>query len=255
MAFVPVVPALGIIGAGMALIAALLDLGIRSGWDWKQVGVAASGPVLIWVPVGLIFWRQVDAYARRLLEERTVAMLEQLGAMGFSQEMVDAVEETVPRTIDLTVGMLPSQVAIMGLLVGFGALLAAHWWFERGGGETRLDIPPFTTWEVPSPLVWGMVAGLLILTAGMLLPEGETASLIGWNTVIVVGLFYWIQGTAIVWYSFVTRDTPRWVRVVFAIAGATLLVPGLVVLGILEQWIPFRRLMAGAEGSGIEEDE
>ncbi len=252
---IPVAPGVGLIGSGMVIIAALLDLGVRQGWEWKRIGLVASGPVLLWVPIGLIWWNDVAAYTRSMLEERTAPLLEQISTLGFGPDMIAAFEETIPQTIDLTVGILPSQVAIMGLLVGFGALLAGNWWLERTDGAWKLDIPAFTTWELPSRLVWGMVAGLVISAGELASDGGGSISIIGLNVLIVVSLFYWLQGTAIVWYSFVIRDTQRLFRVLFAIAGATLLLPGLVVLGVLENWIPFRRLMAGAEGKGPEEDE
>ncbi len=255
LVMIPVAPGVGSLGLGMAIIAALLDLGVRQGWEWKRIGLGASGPILIWVPIGLIWWNDVAAYTRSMLEEGTAPLIERISLLGFGSDMMAAFEETIPQTIDLTVAILPSQVVLMGLSVGFGALLAGNWWLDRAGGERKLDIPPFTTWEVPSRFIWGMVAGLVISAGELALDGGETFSTIGLNVLIVVSMFYWIQGTAIVWYSFMMRDTRRFIRVLFMIAGATLLLPGLVVLGVLENWIPFRRLMAGAEGIGPEEDE
>jgi len=255
LVMIPVVPGVGFIGLGMAIIAALLDLGVRQGWEWKRIGLVASGPILIWVPIGLVWWNDVAAYTRNMLEEGTAPLIEQISLLGFGPDMIAAFEETIPQTIDLTVGILPSQVVLMGLVVGFGALLAGNWWLERAGNERKLEISPITTWELPSRLIWGMVAGLVISAGELALNGGEKHSTIGLNVLIVVSMFYWIQGTAIVWYSFVMRDTHRYIRVLFMIAGATLLLPGLVVLGVLENWVPFRRLMAGVEGTGPEEDE
>jgi hypothetical protein len=252
---IPVAPGIGSIGLGMAVIALLLDLGIRLGWEWKRIGLVASCPVLIWLPIGLLWWNRVATYTRGVLEEQTAPVIEQISSLGFGPDVVAAFEKAIPQTIDLTVAILPSQVLLLGLVVGFGALLAGNWWLTRAGSERKLEIPPFTTWELPSQVILGMVAGLVISAGELALDSGETLSTIGLNVLIIVSLFYWIQGTAVVWYSFEMRDTAPWIRVLFMIAGATVLLPGLVVLGILENWIPFRRLMAGVGGEGPEEDE
>ncbi|MFC1545501.1 DUF2232 domain-containing protein [Gemmatimonadota bacterium] len=248
-----VVPGMGLMALCLVLTAVLIDAGIRRGMEWKLVGTIASSPVLIWAVIGIPFWAGADTTIRDDLVAGMAPMIERFQSLGLDPA---ALEEATARTMDLFMSILPSQIAIVAVFVGFGALLAGNWWMKREEVQLSLDIPPFTTWELPFHFVWGMVGGLVIWASGLLIPGWKTVAMIGLNLVIVASLFYLIQGLAIVWYNFEIRGTPRWFRALFAIVVVTLIFPGVILLGILENWVPFRRLMAGAGGSGtIEEDE
>ena len=247
-----VIPGMGLMALCLVMVAILLDVGIRRGREWKVVGTIASAPILVWALAGMQFRAGANATIREELTLGLAPMIERFQALGLDPVEL---EQRAAQTIDLFIRIMPSQIAIVAAFVGFGALFAGNWWMKREEARLSLDIPPFTTWELPFHFVWGMVGGLVIWASGLLMPGWETVALIGLNLVILAGLLYLTQGLAIVWYSFEMRGTPRWFRVLFATVVVALIIPGVIVLGILENWVPFRRLMAGAEGSGTEEDE
>ncbi|MFC1559229.1 DUF2232 domain-containing protein [Gemmatimonadota bacterium] len=247
-----IVPGMGLMALCLVLTAILLDSGVRRGRQWKIVGTIASAPILVWSLIGMPFWAGEDASLREELAAGMAPLMERFQSMGLDPA---ALEESTARTLDLFMSILPSQIAIVAIFVGFGALFAGNWWMKREDARLSLDIPPFTTWELPFHFVWGMVGGLVIWASGLLMSGWETVESTGLNLVIVASLFYLIQGLAIVWYSFEIRGTHRLFRVLFATVVVALIFPGVILLGILENWVPFRRLMAGAGGSGTEEDE
>ena len=226
----------------------LLDKGVRAGWDWKVVGLAGSCPLLFWLALVLPVWSQTVETIGEEMELTYVAPLtDWFVELGFDQVQM---EELVTQTVETVMRLLPSQLVLAALFMGFGALLVGNWWLRRQGRELGIEVQQMAVWALPYRLIWVMIAAL----ASLVFASGGLKT-VGLNVVVVLGFFYMVQGFAIIWYSFEVRGTPGWIRSLFAIAVALVVWPGLVIIGMLENWIPFRSLMAKAAGEGEEEDQ
>jgi uncharacterized protein YybS (DUF2232 family) len=184
---------------------------------------------------------------RSLMQSNMARSIELIQTMGFATERL---EQQVEPVVDLVIRTLPSVVALSGILIGFGALILARWWLRRRGRPFPVGIPLFTTWELPVVLLPVLILGVLLLSFAQGFWE-----LAGLNLLVVLGIFYLIVGTAIIWYSFVVRGTPGWFRLVFLILLALPPVAvAVVAMGVLEHGIPFRRILAHVAGGNRHEN-
>ena len=245
-------PVGGLMALSLALVAILLDREIRRGRNWGFAGLAGSAPFLLMAVLSLPNSLKDREAIREQVEFFFTATMEQLSQMGFSLAQT---EEQLIEFVDIGVKiwlLIPAGLTVLGLFVGFGALICGMWWLRRRERVQAVEIPPFTIWVMPEKLVWGAVAGLALLVVGP--GNWHTA---GMNLVVVLAMIYSVQGLAIMWYGFEVRGTPNWVRVLFMLVLTFLHVIGIgmmAVLGLLETWVPLRSLMARSAEEGKEED-
>ena len=104
----------------------------------------------------------------------------------------------------------------------------------RGGG-----FRPFATEAVPDHLVWGVVVGGILLAS-----REHTAGMIGLNLLIVLGVFYAIQGLAVLRHLFQKARVPRPLQgVSFGLfALQPLLLVAAACLGLFDLWMDFRKI-------------
>ena len=239
----------GLMVLTIVLIAILQDREVRRKQNWGLVGFAGSIPLLLLSSMSLlVVFRYQDE-----IEEHVISfysqILEQMSQSGFDTGQM---QELLPGMVHSAVQMIPAGLALLGLFVGFGALICGMWWLGKRGLVATIEIPQFTVWVLPEKLVWPVIVGLALLVAG---PGGWKVA--GLNLLVVLTMLYSVQGIAIMFYGFEIRGTPGWARVLFIIVLTVMHVIGaamMAILGLLETWIPFRSLMAKAAEEGKEED-
>ncbi len=109
---------------------------------------------------------------------------------------------------------------------------------NQARGRAENLAPDFHQWRMPWALVW-----LFILFGFMALLPTAPWNLAGKNGVLVVSVFYLIQGFSIMQFFFKVMETPAYVRyLVYALIGIQWYGLLLVVLtGLMDNWFDFRR--------------
>ncbi len=198
--------------------AALLAWKIALGIEWATVRRAVE--------------TDLGAYQRALQAELTGAstsreVLEQLSAMS----------ETVAL-------LYPALLTLAAL----GGLRLAWAWYHRIA-ERPLGPPPapFATFGFSDQLVWGGVAGLALC----LLPLSEGGRVAGANLLLVWSALYAMRGLAI--FSAGAARVPASVLAALSIVALFMLpfvLGGLVLLGLADTWLDFRRRLAASATGG-----
>ncbi len=154
------------------------------------------------------------------------------------EQMLDDLFETVHR-------LFPGAVAL-SLLLQAAVTFGLVWVLIRvlGLAPVLRGFPPFVRWRLPFLVVWVLAAavGLMIIP----LPWWPAA---GSNLVMVVTAMLAVQGAALQWHMSAT-GVPMLLRLFFAFMAGMLFLP-LVLLGLADQWMDFRKLeIEGPADSG-----
>lgn len=168
--------------------------------------------------------RQMAAHVADL-----AALQEQLGLRGDPGVVVESAR-LVARTLEVAG---PAVVLVGLLLTALVNYLGARVIFRREG------FAPFAAEAVPDQLVWGVVAGGALALSGH-----ETAGLVGLNLLVVLTVFYAIQGLAVLRHFFQRVRVPRALQgVSFGVfALQPLLLVAVACLGLSDLWADFRKI-------------
>jgi len=226
----------------LVLAAIILDVALRGGWEWRLAAVAVAVPPGA-AFAGLWYGLMGETGVREQMTEFWPSYSNLLSSLGFDPAAFEAGFE---KSVELTLYVAPSQFAVTAIMAGLMTVAVTLWWQQRSGTETKIEIEPFSCWELPRWLLIPLGVSLLVTLAGGVLAR------VGANTAIVIAFLYFLQGFAIIWYSFEVRGTSQLIRLLFALL-AIIIFPGLVILGVLETVFPLRRLMARAVGENTEE--
>lgn len=111
----------------------------------------------------------------------------------------------------------------------------------------KLPYPDFSSidrWQAPEPLVWGLIASgfALFFASGPL-------EFLAVNTLIVILAIYLFHGLSIVLFFFNKYRTPVWIRVgvYFLIFIQQLFFAVLILAGLFDQWVDFRKIHRRAD--------
>ncbi|MGH7538690.1 MAG: DUF2232 domain-containing protein, partial [Gemmatimonadales bacterium] len=134
------------------------------------------------------------------------------------------------------------------VLQTFAALALAWQWHVRlAPVPLGLPLGAFHQFRFADQWVWALVATLLVWTVPKLAAL-KTAAL---NLGLVLGVFYFLRGTAIAVAFAGTAGVPGWTLVAGSVVASVLvvplllLVPGLWTLGVFDTWLAFRQRRAG----------
>jgi hypothetical protein len=217
---------------GGTLLAVVVGTVVTSGWVWA-VGSR-------WQDVRLAVAHAGWEYCRSLI-----------GPDGILQGMTASRAENVK----FYVGALANSVAVAaqifpGLLAAAalpGMALAWHCYRRVSAPDGGWVSEPFSEFRFSDGLVW-----IVVLAAALLvLPFGSFGEWIGGNLAVVAGSVYAARGLAVTWLPL--SSLPMVVLVALGV-GVFFVLPlvlgGLVLLGLADTWVDFRRRFGPATSGG-----
>ncbi|TAJ98696.1 DUF2232 domain-containing protein [bacterium] len=227
----------------LALMAILLFLSFGRGWSIESVVIgtatgmlAAAFAVLSYFFGSLSLLQQVVRVALRENLEISLKVYEKIG---FSGEGLEVLRERAPQIIELMLRIMPALA-----FVGFVAVILINLFFlcRRFSHHQSLfaSTGDVREWKSPEPLIWCFI----LSGFSLFLPEWEGIKTWALNLFLMIAVFYFLQGLAIVAYYFHHKHVPYFLRslayalIVFE-QFFTLFVVG---LGLFDLWGDFRRL-------------
>jgi uncharacterized protein YybS (DUF2232 family) len=141
---------------------------------------------------------------------------------------------------DMILKVYPSLLMIgTGFVVWLNVMMSRL--LFRATGVVSPLFGPLERWQAPERLVWGVIAAGFSL----FLPVGGVQS-VAVNALIVLLAVYVFQGLSILIFFLIKYRIPLWVRVgIYSlILFQQILLLGLALAGLFDQWIDFRKLNA-----------
>lgn len=203
---------------------------------------------VIMVPGLLLLANGVNDTNLFSLEEDLVAEIKQanrwyLDAGVLSAEEKQQVEKYIEDFIHLMIVLVPGSMVIWAIIQSLVSYVLAHGMFRRLGYDVK-NLPPFSSWQYPWYVIWGLIAGLLLFLAG---DEWNLILLgnIGKNIIYVTLVLFLVSGISVFTYF-----TKKWKvhgivkgLVIFMISIYWPLGLGLVlILGLLDPVVNLRQI-------------
>ncbi|HEX6644509.1 MAG TPA: DUF2232 domain-containing protein, partial [Gemmatimonadales bacterium] len=222
---------------------------------FRRAAVAAGVGLLVAVTLSSLLgagWSAVERELERALREAFLAQARLAEASGFGAGVTEALRE-MGRGAGDTAAFYPALLALMAIA---GAVLGWRWFrliVQRPGGAPDV---PFSEFRFSDQAVWIVVAAL---AATLFLPEESVpvlgAPLAAWarNLLAVMVALYVARGLAI--FAATARRVPRRIVTVLALVGVLLwpfAAGGLLMLGLADSWVDFRRRLASPPTGGME---
>lgn len=213
------------------------------------VGTAVSlGAFLLLGLVASLFFdaNLIDETFQMLREsfERTFSLYDRFGID--SSQMLGGL--SLDRLLATMRMVLPSTLLMSAVVLSFVNFALTRLVLRRIGSR---DIPwftPFKNWRYPWYLAWGYIAakGLLVYIQ---LTGNESALGLTLNLEIIFNYIFMIQGLAIAWFFFDQWGLNRPIRILLLFFALNpRLAQVVVLLGVLDTWLDFRRL-------GVQSDD
>ncbi len=227
----------------LALMVVLLFTAFGRGWSIESVVMGSAAGTL--AAIFLVLWFHFGSLAlllqaiREILREDLEASLRIYEKMGFFDEGKDLVKERAPQILSFIFRILPA-LAFTGLAAII--LLNLFFLYRRFPGRRSFFISTgdLREWKSPEWLIWCFIASGFLL----FFPEWEAVRGAALNLFLVIAVFYFFQGLAIVAYYFHHKNVPFFLR---SLAYALILFEQIfmlfvVGLGLFDLWGDFRRL-------------
>lgn len=227
----------------LALMTGLLFFSLGRGWSIESfvagtaMGMLAAAFAVLMYSFGSL--STLQQVLRTVLRENLEVSLKVYEKVGFSGEGLDVLKDRAPQIIDMVLRMMPALV-----FVGFvGVILINLFFLYRRFPAYRsllISTGDVREWKSPEWLVWCLILSGFFL----FLPGWETAKAFALNFFLVIAVFYFLQGLAIIAYYFHHKNVPYFLRslayvlIVFE-QFFTIFVVG---LGLFDLWGDFRRL-------------
>ncbi len=232
------------VGSGL-----LLGWALGRGWRADATLVVALLPVLAL----LLAATGGEAPAEKVIEQAGRQMTDALRRAAPADGSADAraaaeVEAAVAAGLRLVRRLWPALLVL-------GALLntALVTWLVRsvvrrvrGPGSLR-PWPALPAWRLPFYLVWALAGGLLLVVL-----RRQPALDAGLNLIAVAAALLSVQGLAVT-AALMRRAVPPWAQALLAAVALLAFAPGVLaggaLIGLMDQWVDFRRF-APADGAG-----
>ena len=177
--------------------------------------------------------QQADAVASMLRESLSGDVVQQsLIEQGVNaQAILD-----VMKSVALRGGLLVTHVLFLGASAAIIRLYSPHQW-------------SVSRFHVDFQLIWILSGMLLAILAGYMF-NLQAIEILGWNGALITLLLYFLQGLGIVWYGFehprISRGTRFLLRtlLLFVLISPginAIILAGITLLGIAENWVSFRK--------------
>jgi len=142
------------------------------------------------------------------------------------------------------IGLVPASAALVSFLLVLAAYGVAVRVFPRCGLRVE-RLAPLAALALPFWVVWSFAAALLAAVVGRAV-GWRWLLLLGVNLALVHGVAFFVQGLAVGRNVLRERMVPAGMQVMLA-ALTVIMMPftiAAVVIGLLDQWLDFRRLLA-----------
>ncbi|MFZ8933636.1 MAG: DUF2232 domain-containing protein [Bacteriovoracaceae bacterium] len=125
-------------------------------------------------------------------------------------------------------------------------LLLRNWPIWRMKVDYPHSIAELTHFKVPDLFVWPLIAGLILMLTGEYL-FGDVGTVIGSNLLYMMGVFYFFQGFGI-FLDFLTHlKVFGFFRTLMVGMGLMLAWRALVIVGVFDLWVDFRKFFKKKE--------
>ncbi len=234
------------LGLGYLLLALMVILLLTSfgrGWSIESVVMGAAAGMLAAVSLGL--WYHFGSLShllqgiREVLTENLEASLRVYEKMGFSDEGKDLLRERGPQIISAVLQVIPALAfagfvtfILINLFLLYRRFPDRHSFFMSTGDLRE--------WKSPESLVWCFIVSGFFL----FLPGWEALQTVALNLFLVIAVFYFFQGLAIVAFYFHQKNVPFFLRSLAYcfIVFEQIFMLFVVGLGLFDLWGDFRRL-------------
>jgi hypothetical protein len=225
-------------------LAGYVAAGLAAGWAlarrWRldvalAVVTVALAPYTIWSFGASEPEKQFSLAVDQYIEARR-EMLEGTADPRQIELTLDAERRGYEQSLDLVLKVLPATFGL-GLIGLAGVLLFCAGLAGRllGMKVGLARLPRFGHWRLPFYLVWILVAGL-----GLVITRQAVLTAAGMNLALAVGTLLSLQGAAVQW-ELTGRTMGQGPRLIYLLVAGFLFLP-LVLLGLADQWLDFRKL-------------
>ena len=152
------------------------------------------------------------------------------------------------RSTVLRGGALLSSVVLFFLCRQIGLILARITARNKPLGVSSLEVNSLALFRAHPMLIW-VLSGSLLLVVLTSMANIEPLEILLWNILILCGIMYLAQGIGILQYFLARPTMTPFMKLFFCISFCVLLLSpginvvlfgGVVLLGIAENWVPFR---------------
>lgn len=227
----------------LALMVVLLFFSLERGWSIESVVAGTAGGMIAAVSAVLLYSFGSLSHLRQViqgaLEENLEMSLEVYEKIGFSGEGMEILRERAAQIIEGILQIMPAlafasfvTVILVNLFFLYRRFPDHHSFF----GSTS----DLREWKSPEPLIWCFILSGFFL----FLPGWEMLQILALNFLLVIAVFYFFQGLAIVAYYFHHKNIPFFFRSLayVLIIFEQILTLFVVGLGLFDLWGDFRRL-------------
>lgn len=193
---------------------------------------AATGAALLVATGG---WRGLDWTVRSRFQEAASVMAE-----AFPMTGVEA-DEVVRRAAELPAELFPGLLAVGSL-----AALAVGWWGYTRVAERGEPLGRLPEFRFPDPLVWVLIAGLLLVIAS----PAPWATRGGGNLLFVMGSLYVLRGLAVTVALVGSQGVTLAVLGLVGLLLWPVMMAGTLVVGVLDTWFDLRAALRAAGDEG-----
>ena len=234
--------------AFIALMVAMLFFSFGRGWSIEGIVIGTAIGMIAAISTVLLFlagsFSQLREATANSLKESLELSLMIYQKAGLSAETIQIARESSPEVIDMIIRILPAVAFIAFVAIVLINLVLLRYRFP----ELRNDL--FSVgdpkeWTSPDPVIWCFIfAGFALFLPDGFLSMGFELRTLAMNILMIVALFYFFQGLAVVAYFFHHKHVPLFLRGLGygVIALEQLATLGVVGLGLFDLWGDFRRL-------------
>jgi len=234
------------LGLGYSLLALMMGLLLFSfgrGWSIEAVVAGTAAGMIAATSAVLLHFFGTLSYLqhaiREVLKENLEVSLRVYERIGFPGEGMEILRERAPQTVEVVLQIMPALVftsfvimILINLFFLYRRFPDRHSFFASTGDLRE--------WKSPEPLVWCFI----LSGFSLFLPGWELLRTLAINLFLVIAVFYFFQGLAIVAYYFHHKNVPFFLRglayvLILFEQVFTLFVVG---LGLFDLWGDFRRL-------------
>jgi len=249
---------LGMVASSLVLAQVVVICGVLLISVWKNVEapktVVVMSVAMFAMAIVLIGfasnWNIYNLYSKMVTAmtaeyDKAVALYKKSASSPLPAQLDEFIVEVKQTLIDY----FPGIICSFFVLLSFSNTIT-FMRFNTLKGRARNLTPDFDRWQMPWWLVWAfIVSGFMAL-----MPNGVWP-FVGKNGVLVVCIFYLIQGFSIMKFFFKVMETPVYIRyLVYALIGIQWYGLLLVVFtGLMDNWFDFRARLEKKSASGKDD--